>query len=423
MQQPNSGPRAEALAAYHRGDADALERLDAALGHAPLDGGLLIARATLAQELGHAEPLARLREVLGAAPDWLDGHVALARLRWGAGERETFLDLLETALRALPRHAGLWMRYMSLLADSGAALKAADVAADLRRSGGDAPALRLIEAGHAGSGGAHERAWALLQGLPDMPGLDAAVARQLLRRGAPEASIARLERARAADPGDATLWALTELAWRAAGDPRHGWLLREGLHGAMDLPIAAEELAALARALHALHDRRWPPLGQSVRGGTQTRGDLKEHGDPAVARLFGMLGEAVAAHMAALPAADPGHPLLALQDRPTAIASAWSIRVEGAGAGHHVSHVHPGGVLSSAFYVEVPEALDASTREGWLELGRPPADIPLGLPPIAAVAPRPARLVLFPSYLYHGTRPFRAGRRMSVAFDVVPALR
>jgi len=30
----------------------------------------------------------------------------------------------------------------------------------------------------------------------------------------------------------------------------------------------------------------------------------------------------------------------------------------------------------------------------------------------------PGRLVLFPSYLYHGTRPFSAGERLSVAFDV-----
>jgi hypothetical protein len=30
-------------------------------------------------------------------------------------------------------------------------------------------------------------------------------------------------------------------------------------------------------------------------------------------------------------------------------------------------------------------------------------------------------VALFPSYMYHGTRPFSAGERLTVAFDVVAA--
>jgi len=32
----------------------------------------------------------------------------------------------------------------------------------------------------------------------------------------------------------------------------------------------------------------------------------------------------------------------------------------------------------------------------------------------------PARLALFPSVFWHGTRPFDDGERLTVAFDVVP---
>jgi hypothetical protein len=74
-------------------------------------------------------------------------------------------------------------------------------------------------------------------------------------------------------------------------------------------------------------------------------------------------------------------------------------------------------VLSSAFYVRVP-ALDESSREGWLELGRPPPDLRMDLEPLATIEPEAGNLVLFPSYLYHGTRPFTSGERLSVAFDV-----
>jgi hypothetical protein len=41
----------------------------------------------------------------------------------------------------------------------------------------------------------------------------------------------------------------------------------------------------------------------------------------------------------------------------------------------------------------------------------------LDLAPLKIVEPRAGGLILFPSYLYHGTRPFCAGERLTVAFD------
>jgi hypothetical protein len=56
---------------------------------------------------------------------------------------------------------------------------------------------------------------------------------------------------------------------------------------------------------------------------------------------------------------------------------------------------------------------------GWLKFGEP--DIDLGLPQHHAVQPRPGRLVLFPSYFWHGTVPFEdTAPRLTVAFDVRP---
>jgi hypothetical protein len=52
-----------------------------------------------------------------------------------------------------------------------------------------------------------------------------------------------------------------------------------------------------------------------------------------------------------------------------------------------------------------------------LEIGRPPGDLAIKLEPIASFTPLPGHLVLFPSFLYHGTRPFGSGERLSVAFD------
>jgi len=65
---------------------------------------------------------------------------------------------------------------------------------------------------------------------------------------------------------------------------------------------------------------------------------------------------------------------------------------------------------------EVPDGL--ASVSGALELGRRPADIPLPMMPVAAIATKPARFVLFPSFLYHAARPFAERQRLSVAFGV-----
>lgn len=46
-----------------------------------------------------------------------------------------------------------------------------------------------------------------------------------------------------------------------------------------------------------------------------------------------------------------------------------------------------------------------------------------GFGPLRLVQPKPGRLVLFPSYWWHGTRPFHSTEpRTTIAFDVVPTL-
>ncbi|MCB2057096.1 MAG: hypothetical protein KDE30_04185, partial [Novosphingobium sp.] len=77
---------------------------------------------------------------------------------------------------------------------------------------------------------------------------------------------------------------------------------------------------------------------------------------------------------------------------------------------------HPQGWISAALYLAVPEGLQGEA--GQLALGESPADLGLNLPPHAMVNPRPGRIALFPSYMWHGTRPFGAGERMTIAFDI-----
>lgn len=87
-----------------------------------------------------------------------------------------------------------------------------------------------------------------------------------------------------------------------------------------------------------------------------------------------------------------------------------------------MSHVHPRGWISSAFYIELPDIMaEARTDEGVLEFGRPGIITAPTLESEYAVRPTVGMLVLFPSYFWHGTVPFASAQpRLTVAFDAVP---
>ena len=124
---------------------------------------------------------------------------------------------------------------------------------------------------------------------------------------------------------------------------------------------------------------------------------------------------AVADYIGSLPAPDLAHPLLGPpRDQPILFEGSWSVRL--AAQGFHSVHTHTRGWISSALYVDLP-TLDTSPA-GWIEFGKPPPELGLDLPAYARIEPKPARLVLFPSTLWHGTVPFDDGERLTVAFDV-----
>jgi uncharacterized protein (TIGR02466 family) len=118
---------------------------------------------------------------------------------------------------------------------------------------------------------------------------------------------------------------------------------------------------------------------------------------------------------------DPSHPVSARNTGAAVIVDAWSVHLRR--EGFHVNHLHPEGWISSAYYVDVPEeAADPQLKAGWLKFGEPRFPVP-GLTPEKYVQPRAGRLVLFPSYFWHGTNPIHGEHaRMTVAFDAVPAV-
>jgi hypothetical protein len=140
--------------------------------------------------------------------------------------------------------------------------------------------------------------------------------------------------------------------------------------------------------------------------------------EPEIRALRAAIVAVVERYVAQLPPPVAGHPLLSQRrDRRVRFAGSWSVRLKG--KGFHASHVHPQGWISSALYVALPDLdRDADPHAGWLQLGDPGPELRLDLGPTTRVEPKLGRLVLFPSWMWHGTVPFPAGERLTVAFDV-----
>jgi hypothetical protein len=138
--------------------------------------------------------------------------------------------------------------------------------------------------------------------------------------------------------------------------------------------------------------------------------------EPAIRAFFEAVHGPIQRHIAALgPGEDP------VRRRITGgyqFNGVWSVRLRP--GGRHVDHIHPMGWLSSACYIALPEAVGIG-HEGWIKFGEPSVTTPTPLPAEHFVRPEPGMLVLFPSYMWHGTVPFSGDSpRLTIAFDLLP---
>lgn len=177
--------------------------------------------------------------------------------------------------------------------------------------------------------------------------------------------------------------------------------------------------AALGEELMSLHTRKAAPMDQSLNRGTQTPGNLFARNSRLLSLLQGSLRQAVADYIAGLPE-DSGHPFLGRPRNAFDFAGSWSCCLKS--SGFHTNHLHPKGWISSAYYVDLPPAVAAGEgNQGALKFGESPFGLGEDDRPSRIVTPAAGKLVLFPSYFWHGTVRFSADRpRLTVAFDIVP---
>ena len=219
-------------------------------------------------------------------------------------------------------------------------------------------------------------------------------------------------------------WALLGIVWKMLGDPRsevlndYDQLVREYF---IDVPKGYDSVEDFCGQLNAyltsLHNTKTQPLEQTLSGGTQTRGNLFDDSNPLIRSLIGEIEKCIRSyiedtesfngHLPVFNAAEDFH-----------FSGSWSVRLEK--NGFHGQHIHPMGWLSSAFYVELPKVIDDDlAKGGWLKIGAANLDVINEPVTERHIKPVVGKLVLFQSYMWHGTIPFDSEEaRMTVAFDV-----
>ncbi len=407
---------------------ESLEHLDRAAALGVRDRPLHFNRGRALIELGRFDEAdAALEAAVRLAPGDAEAQVLLAKLRFMRGDPGFARDL-ETASRSEPRLRATLadiLRRAGRFEDSAGILRAMIDTDGWTAGTATGLAVTLQEQGRPADALAHARA-AFAARTDDSDVAETLIA-LLLQLG--EAGEARplIAGQRRRQPLDQRWLAHEATAARLLGDPRYKLLFDYGRFVRpydLEPPPGYGSIEAfnadLVDRLGALHGQgfRTHPLDQSLRGGTQTARSLLADPDPRIRSFLEALREPLAAYQAAI-GHDAAHPLLERNVGPSRVVGCWSVKLQR--SGFHVNHVHPEGWISSAYYVEVPdEVQDPDARSGWIKFGEPRFPTP-GAEPAHFVQPRAGRLVLFPSYLWHGTTPITGDQpRMTIAFDAVP---
>ncbi len=379
------------------------------------------------QELGELPAAAdAYRAALRIQPANRDAHASLSRLLWQMGDEAGFLDAYGAAISRHPDDAGLLADYGYQLVLADRPDEAATMIEAAIGRGVDGPELRF-RLGQAcwNQGRADETLAQFSAGLgldPDHRALRRETARILIILGRYPQALELL----GDEEIDQQAIAYRGLCWRFLGNRKalslndYGGLVRASiLVPPADQGDIGHFNRRLAERLGECHAMAAHPLEQSLRGGTQTVGNLFDRDIPELVVLREMIEAEIRAYLDALPD-DPDHPFLRRKSTGFDLSGSWSVRLRR--AGFHMNHVHPEGWISSCYYVETPKAVDhAPGHQGWLKFGETPLHLGDREEVGRLIRPEVGKLVLFPSYFYHGTIPFEEdGWRTTIAFDVVP---
>ena len=416
-----------ASAQYQQGKkTDALDNFAlAAQLHPQMNTDADLKRAEILEDVQRFDEAASLLErILAREPDNALVHAAYNNLIYRLGRDEKFLSSYDRA----PKSPALLASKAGLLLKNGRQAEAHRLYAEVLRSGPDNIEAAIGAATALNGLKRSQEAVALLEQAlkhnPQRAELRQNLACALLQLNDPQKAAAMAEQSLRIAPADQSSLAVLGTAWRMMGDARD-----EELNGYDELiqvfdlepPQGYSSMEDFNIELNAwlsgLHTSVREPLEQSLRRGSQTPGHIFGQGHMLADKLKIRIEEAIASYLAAMKP-DAGHPFRGRGGRGFRFQGSWSSRLRD--GGFHVNHIHQGGWISSCYYVALPETVkNESGKQGWIKFGEPNFEV--GLSMRRAIQPKAGRLVLFPSYMWHGTVPFHENAsRTTIAFDAIP---
>lgn len=358
-------------------------------------------------------------------------HFMRAKFWWETGHNEDHLAAIKAAIQANGSDTALWGAYFDLLAFEGRYDKILEHLVIAREHCAFEPRLRLAEAVALSALGRGEEATkafeALLEIDPEGIPPKRAFAEHLVKVHEFDRAARVCDQILDIDPYDQMALVMQGTAWEQSGNPKAKWLMdyeRMVIPVDIEAPVGYESRAAFfdeVRAeLEKLHQMEAHPLDQTLRGGTQTNGFLFRLKNPILQQLKQQIEVAIQSVLDNFPN-EQDHPFWGRHRGGFEFKGAWSVRLKS--QGFHTNHYHPEGWFSSALYIALPDVVndENADHQGWIQFGVPTAEIGLEAKAKRVVKPEIGKLVLFPSYMWHGTVPFVSDDpRITVAFDFVP---
>ncbi len=259
---------------------------------------------------------------------------------------------------------------------------------------------------------------------PDQDDVVAVYVTALLANGDASGALHVLDRLRGRQPANQYFIALQATAWRMSDDERyHAVFDYDAMTYAapLDTPPGWSGLDAylkeLAQALTETHCYREHPFFMSVRHGSQIASITKSE-NPAMRAFAIAIRGPIETYIDRLGKGDD--PLRSRLTGGFQLLDAWSVLLPP--NGFHVNHVHPAGWLSSACHIRPPDEDTENPKAGWLKFGEPGCATAPALAAERFIKPEAGQMVIFPSYMWHGTETFSKGsERLTVAADLAPA--
>jgi len=224
-------------------------------------------------------------------------------------------------------------------------------------------------------------------------------------------------------------WALQGLVWRLTNDTRADWLNNyTQFIRVYEIPkpdgyrSLDEYLAKLKAVLLRQHLAEREPLRQTLKLGTQTSPRLFYDKSIEIRELVAALSGIVTRYISELPD-DNDHPFLCRKSTHFEFSGSWSVKLKA--NGFHVNHVHPEGWISSSCYISLPRKMrmPCEGAAGAIKFGESSLSLAERELVAKVLMPKKGEVVLFPSYFWHGTLPFKGDDedfRLTTPFDVIP---